>query len=38
MRRLEESFVKEGGFTERLYQARMKNRRSQTSGQLDGWD
>jgi restriction system protein len=30
IRRLEESFVKEGGFTERLYQARMKSRRSRT--------
>jgi len=31
IRRLEESFVNDGGFTERLYQARMKSRRSQTS-------
>jgi four helix bundle suffix protein len=30
MRRLEASFVNEGGFTERLYQARVKSRRSQT--------
>jgi len=38
IRRLEESFVKEGGFTERLYQARMKSRRSQTSDQSDRSD
>jgi four helix bundle suffix protein len=30
IRKLEASFVNEGGFTERLYQARMKSRRSQT--------
>jgi four helix bundle suffix protein len=30
IRKLEASFVNEGGFTERLYQARVKSRRSQT--------
>jgi four helix bundle suffix protein len=30
IRKLEASFVNEGGFTERLYQARMKSRTSQT--------
>jgi four helix bundle suffix protein len=34
-RKLEQSFLNEGGFTERLYQARMKSRRSQTSDQSD---
>jgi len=34
IRRLEESFVNDGGFTERLYQARMKSRRSQTGRTL----
>jgi len=31
IQRLEESFVNEGGFTERLYQARMKSRTNRTS-------
>ncbi len=30
IRKLEASFVNEGGFTERLYQARVKSRRSRT--------
>jgi len=38
IRKLEASFVNEGGFTERLYQARMKSRRSQTSDQSDRSD
>ena len=37
-RKLEQSFLNEGGFTERLYQARMKSRRSHTSGQSDRSD
>jgi restriction system protein len=31
IRKLEESFVNEGGFSERLYQARMRNRTNRTS-------
>jgi len=35
IRKLEASFVNEGGFTERLYQARMKSRRSRRSDVSD---
>ncbi len=38
IRKLEQSFLNEGGFTERLYQARIKSRRTQTSDQSDRSD